>query len=397
MRPFSRRTVKQSSSACVGCSCAPSPALITGAPSTSAIRFGTPATAWRTTTASGSIASSVRAVSRMLSAFFSARARRREVDHVGREPLARDLEAGARARRGLEEQVDDGAAAQGRDLLHLALADLDHVLGGVEDALDVGALEVFDAEQIASDHAAPSPSAAARAVARETTITSSASAGPPPSAPAQAHLLVRVRRHVLADVVELDRQLAVAAVDEAHHLHRLRAAEVHQRVHRGADRAARLHHVVDEHDDVVVHRGGHLGAAQRGPRRRWSAGRRGRAWCRARRPAPPGPRPRAGSARAGAPAGCRRSGSPPDRAARAPRPARRSRARCAPASGGCRSRRAGSRAVARRRATRPRGGPARRASAVAAEPAPRALVRASRICAFSASRDGIKRAERARP
>ncbi len=66
--PFSCFTVKQSSSAWVGCSCAPSPALITGAASASASRLGTPATLWRTITASGSIASSVIAVSRMLSA-----------------------------------------------------------------------------------------------------------------------------------------------------------------------------------------------------------------------------------------------------------------------------------------------------------------------------------------
>ena len=67
MRPFSSTTVIRSSSAWVGCSCAPSPALITGAASSSAICFGTPATLWRITTASGSIASSVFAVSRMLS------------------------------------------------------------------------------------------------------------------------------------------------------------------------------------------------------------------------------------------------------------------------------------------------------------------------------------------
>ena len=67
-RPFSCLAVKQSSRAWVGCSCAPSPALMTGAASASAMRLGTPATLWRTMTASGSIASSVIAVSRMLSA-----------------------------------------------------------------------------------------------------------------------------------------------------------------------------------------------------------------------------------------------------------------------------------------------------------------------------------------
>src|SRR6476619_6360387 len=52
------------------------------------------------------------------------------------------------------------------------------------------------------------------------------------------------RRHVLADVVGLDRQLAVSPVDEHDELNRARAAEVDQRVERGADRSARIEHVV---------------------------------------------------------------------------------------------------------------------------------------------------------
>src|SRR3990172_5168190 len=100
------------------------------------------------------------------------RGARREVDHVRREALAGDLEARPRARARLEEEVHDGAAPQRRDLLHLALADLAHALGRVEDALDVAALEVFDAEQIPADHASPSG---------PTTTTSSGGSSPPPA------------------------------------------------------------------------------------------------------------------------------------------------------------------------------------------------------------------------
>ena len=71
--------------------------------------------------------------------------------------------------------------------------------------------------------------------------------------------------NVLADVVELDRKLAVAAVHEADHLDRPRTTEVHQRVHGGADRAARADHVVDEDHDPVVDGRRHLGQAQRRP------------------------------------------------------------------------------------------------------------------------------------
>src|SRR2546422_5608454 len=46
-----------------------------------------------------------------------------EVDDVGREALGRDLEGGAGARRGLEEQIEHALAAQQRYFLHLALGD----------------------------------------------------------------------------------------------------------------------------------------------------------------------------------------------------------------------------------------------------------------------------------
>ena len=61
-----------------------------------------------------------------------ARARRGDVDRVGREPLLGELERDARARRRLEEQVDDRRAAQRRHLLDRPLADLLERLGGVE-------------------------------------------------------------------------------------------------------------------------------------------------------------------------------------------------------------------------------------------------------------------------
>ena len=66
-RPSLSRIVKTSRRAWVGCSWAPSPALITEHCSRSARSFGTPGQEWRTTTASGLIASRLRAVSMRLS------------------------------------------------------------------------------------------------------------------------------------------------------------------------------------------------------------------------------------------------------------------------------------------------------------------------------------------
>src|SRR5262249_8086748 len=59
-----------------------------------------------------------------------------------------DLERGARARRRLEEEVDDGLAAQRRHLLERPVEDLEEGLGEVEDGGDVLGRERLDAEQV---------------------------------------------------------------------------------------------------------------------------------------------------------------------------------------------------------------------------------------------------------
>ena len=58
-----------------------------------------------------------------------------------------------------------------------------------------------------------------------------------------------------------DRQFPVPTVDEGHHLHHARPAEVHQRVHRGSDRPARVHDVVDQNHHALVDGRRHFGHA----------------------------------------------------------------------------------------------------------------------------------------
>ena len=70
----------------------PSPALSTGQSTLSAISRTAPELAWRMTIASARIALSVIAVSISVSPFFTLDWRGVHVDHVGAEPLARDLE-----------------------------------------------------------------------------------------------------------------------------------------------------------------------------------------------------------------------------------------------------------------------------------------------------------------
>src|SRR5262252_3795458 len=66
-------------------------------------------------------------------------------------------------------------------------------------------------------------------------------------------------RYVLADVIGLDRQLAPAAVNEHGQLHAARAPEIDQLVHRGADRAAGVEHVVNQDDRLAGDVRGQLG------------------------------------------------------------------------------------------------------------------------------------------
>ena len=72
-----------------------------------------------------------------------------KVDDVGGEPLRGEPEADPRARAGLEEEVDDDAPAERRDLLDRARADLAKALGGVEDELDLVLRQLLEAQEVA--------------------------------------------------------------------------------------------------------------------------------------------------------------------------------------------------------------------------------------------------------
>ncbi len=71
MRPLARRMVRASSSACVGCSCRPSPAFRTAQSTFCASRLTAPEDGCRTTSRSGCMAFSVSAVSISVSPFFT--------------------------------------------------------------------------------------------------------------------------------------------------------------------------------------------------------------------------------------------------------------------------------------------------------------------------------------
>ena len=72
----------------------------------------------------------------------------RHVHHVGAEPLAGEFERGLGAGRGLEEQVDLGAAAQRGALLLDLPVEVDELLGEIEQPGDLLARKPFDPQQV---------------------------------------------------------------------------------------------------------------------------------------------------------------------------------------------------------------------------------------------------------
>ena len=90
----------------------------------------------------------VAAVSSSVSPLLTEEVDDRHVDHVGAQPLAGQLEAGARSRRVLEEQVDQRAPAQ-QVALCLARTVEQHVaLRQVEQMADLGRVEALDRQQV---------------------------------------------------------------------------------------------------------------------------------------------------------------------------------------------------------------------------------------------------------
>src|SRR5215472_10314102 len=72
----------------------------------------------------------------------------REVNDVSREPLFRELEADPSARRRLDEQVNDGFAPQGRDLLDCALSHRFECPGGIQNRENLIRTQRLDVEQM---------------------------------------------------------------------------------------------------------------------------------------------------------------------------------------------------------------------------------------------------------
>ena len=190
-----------------------------------------------------------------------------EVDDVGREPLGGGLERDPGAGGVLEEQVDHGPAAQRRQLLDRPVGQRPHLRRGARAPArrrrGSGRPRTAGGASRRRSFGRRCPSMVTASVAVDL-----GDGDPDP--------LDQRGGEVLADEVGADRQLAVAAVDQHREPYGGGPADLGQRVERGPDRAAGEQHVVDE-DDGARRRCRRCGISvrQQGAGRLAAAGRRG--------------------------------------------------------------------------------------------------------------------------
>ena len=141
------RIVSASSSACVGCSCVPSPAFTIGICRCRARKCGAPDAAWRITIAWGRMAASVLSVSTSDSPFETARALRGDRNRVGSQTFRGDLEADPRARGSFEEEIHDHSAAQRIEPPVAFVLNRLKIAGARENGFDLSAIQTLDIEQ----------------------------------------------------------------------------------------------------------------------------------------------------------------------------------------------------------------------------------------------------------
>ena len=209
-----RRIVNASSSAWVGCSWVPSPALITLERDPAGVRSwcGAPEAPCRTTTASAPIASSVSAVSLRLSPLLTRRALGREVDDVGARAAWRRPRSEIRVRvESSKKRLTTVRPRRAGSFLIGRSASDAHLLGGVEDQR---ARRRGSGRRRSAGASSCVPSRWMRHRPSVSVVAPRAATVDP---------LDQRGGQVLADEVGADRQLAVAAVDQDREPDRLRA------------------------------------------------------------------------------------------------------------------------------------------------------------------------------
>src|SRR5260221_3377025 len=268
-RPRRSRMVKASSSACGGCSCAPSPALMMETlGSRSASIFGGPGCLWRMTIMAGCIATRFSAVSMSVSPFSTD------------DPEAAKLSVSADSRfsaisNDTRVRVDAsmkrlmtswprraGTFFTGRSLTSLkpsAVSRMREISSGESGSMPRRSLlrracvrigyRVAWVTGCCGCSATRQPWSLGNLLLHDQHFVIPVRLGE-----LDLDDLVRVGGDGLADDIGVDGKLAVAAVDEDGQLHRLGTAEIDECIEGGPHGAPRVEHIVDQHDDLVVDR-----------------------------------------------------------------------------------------------------------------------------------------------
>src|SRR6266540_1930303 len=275
-RPFFSRMVNVSSSAWVGCSCAPSPAFTTLPRMNRDRKCGAPLALWRMMMMSAASASRLRAVSLSVSPFFSdeASAVKLITSAVRRSAasskLMRVRVEGSikRLTTVLPRKAGTFLIARSPTALNALAVSLTSVISSAEsDSMSSRCLrfQAFIGEGGSGVMERGNGVMECWSVGSRAALASAQYSSTPllqfSSCPFEIHHVLAVllfqshvhairrrARDVLADEVRLDGQLAVAAVDEHGQLHPARTAKVVQRVERGAGGPAAEQHVVHHHD-----------------------------------------------------------------------------------------------------------------------------------------------------
>src|SRR5271170_529687 len=231
------RIVKASSNACVGCSCAPSPALMMLALTTRDRKCGAPDALCRMTMKSILSASRLRAVSLSVSPFLN--------DDDSAEKFTMSAVSRCAASSKLMRVRVDGSTKK-------LMTVLPRSAGTFLMARSPTALN-------------------ARAVSSTVRISSTVSDSMSSKcflvqvilfslqnhfiffADARVNLFIRSRRHIFADEIRLDGQFAMAAINQHRQLNFLWPAKIIQRIHRRARGAAAEQNIVHEHNRFAAY------------------------------------------------------------------------------------------------------------------------------------------------
>src|SRR6266705_1988057 len=244
------RIVKASSNACVGCSCAPSPALMMLALTTRDRKCVAPEALWRMTMKSALSASRLRAVSFSVSPFLN--------DDASAEKFTMSAVNRCAASSKLMRVRVDGSMNRLTTVLPRRAGTF--LIARSPTALNARA--VSSTRMISS---AVSDSMSSRCLRfqlmlflQHDFIRLTGKVQPHP------HLFRGGRRHIFADKIRADREFAMAPANQHGELNIFRPAKIIQRVQRRACGASAEQHIIHEHDRFAVHVEGHDGGMNLG-------------------------------------------------------------------------------------------------------------------------------------